>query len=334
MRGRALLASVLLLVSLVPASGPAVGDGRDPVQIRVDRTVSGVDTYMISIQVGPDVNGLEDFEISPGSWFRVEGNYAEGTDGSLPQDAATIRGVVRYETHTDCSPDGEASPNPCFMDAYAESIKDASDADVRAGPVGFEKDPNASGWRSMESEIVWDEPARFEFPDAAESMRVRIFAAVPGAQSLDVDVQIRSPQPIQIEETVVHDGGFLANGEEFGPTARIDTAPANAMVSGETHIDLEEEGHLLYAAFGPSWNGTAIVGPRQLDPEGAGVSTLIYDPPPRGGDRAGGTAIGAGSFSGFLVTGAIHKGSHSFQVLGNAGAGAQDIYLVGFKGPV
>lgn len=331
MGGRASILAVLLVAALLPASGLAADEGPSSVRVDVDRTIEGADTYMLVLRVQSGEDGLDTFEISPGSSFEVEGHFAGEGPASLPQDAAVVRGVVRYTSHLDCAPPDSDHPDPCFMDPYAESIKDARDAQVHAGAADFHQDPNASGWRSANTAISWDRPIHLEVPGPQDEMTIRIFASIPGAQSLDVDVTLRSPQSLETYE-VVHAGGFVASGSDFVPQATLAGPAANAMAAGESAVDLDTPGNLLYAAFGPSWNGTTVVGPVEQDARGLGVSNLAYEPP--ASDTLGGTAVGIGSFSGFLIPGAIQKGTHSFRVNAHAGIGPQDIYLVGFKGPV
>lgn len=331
MRVHVLLGLILALAALVPAAGPAqAGPSEEPLAIDVDRTIDGADTYLFSIRIDPRNGDPSHFEIANDSHFKVTAHFARD-NGTMKQDIAATRGVFEYNSGLSCPPTNVNYPDPCFMDAEGISIKDAADARVEAGPFTFETDPNLWGWAQATAGIWWGEDHRFEVPPTDEQLTVRFLVSIPEAAWIDVDVHIHSPQAISIHQEIANDQGFLATSEDFQPTANVDTMAASAAVDGRHTVDVSGSGDRMYAAFGPSWYGVSATGNVALAHNTAAASNIAYEDP--NGERIAGTALAAGSWSGVLVPGSPVMGSHLFEVNAHAGAGPQDLYLVGYEGP-
>lgn len=320
---------VLLAAGLPPASPASAGSSEDDLQIDVERTISGANTYLFSIRIDPSTGDPDHFEISNDSHFTVKAYYdRNGTQ----QEATGVRGVLEYNSGLDCAPRGSNHVDPCFMDASGVRIQDLWDARVEAGGFTFENDPDLWAWESATGSINWTEDQRFELPHDANQLTVRFFMSIPGAEWIDVDVHIHSPQDISMHHEVANDGGFAVNGEDFDPTLGVDTAPASVLVDGREQIQFDgEENHRLYATFGPAWRGLTTAGNIAVSHNAFAASNIAYEAPD--GERTSRTALAAGGSSGILVPGSNEVGTHSFEVNTHAGVGPQDIYLIGYKGP-
>lgn len=331
MRVGALLGLILVLSALVPMAGPAQAEeSEEELRIDVDRTIDGADIYLFSIRIDPREGDPSHFEIANGSHFTVTGHFPKD-NGSVRQDTASMRGVFEYNSGLSCEPATGDYPDPCFMDAEGISIKDVGDTRVEAGGFTFQTDPNLWGWVQNTASITWDEDHRFEVPATDEQLTVRFLITIPEAAWIDVDVHIHSPQAISIHDEIVNDRGFMATSEDFEPAAAADTMAASAAVDGQQTVDLGTSGDRLYAAYGPSWFGTSAVANVAATHNTAAVSNIAYEDPD--GDRISGTAIAVGTWSGILIPGSPELGTHTFEANLHAGAGPQDLYLVGYEGP-
>lgn len=332
MRARGLVFAVVLAAALLAIAGSAdARDSTSELRIDLDESIPNADTFMFNVRLDQSAGDPGHFLIANGSFFHVTGHFPPSTNGTAQQDAAAVLGVVRYNTGLDCRPLETNNLDPCFMTASGMSIKDAWDTRVAAGPVTFEQDPNLWGWRNLTAAIGWEDHRRFETPPGQDQVVYRFFVSIPQAHRLTVDAHIHSPQAIEVDASIAHDGGFLATGEDFEPAASVDTAPASAMVSGQYNLPFQEDGDRLFAAFGPAWNGVTAAGNVAVRHNTAAVSDIGYESPE--GDSLSGTAFGAGGFSGILVPGSNQLGVHQFDVDSHAGVGPQDLYLAGFKGP-
>lgn len=325
------LAGAVLAVTLLAVASPtSAGSSHAPVAIDVDRTIDGADTYLFSIRINESEGDPSKFEIANDSHFRVKGHYA--VNGSpARQDAAAIQGVIQYQHGLDCPP-ASGGWDPCFMSGSGVSKKDTWDARATAGPLTVENDPNYWGWEAANTGIDWWENRTFEIPNDADQLTIRFFISIPDAERIDVDVHIHSPQNISIRDEVVSDGGFYATGEDFQPAASADTAPTSAMVDGRATVQHPDNGDRLFASFGPSWNGATASGFVAARHNTAAVSNIAYEDP--AGDRTSGIAYGLGGPGGILIPGSEQAGTHIFDVNAHAGLGPQDIYLVGYQGPI
>lgn len=322
-----LVLAALVLASVFPATPAAASPSSQPLRVDVDRTIPGADTFLFSVRIQA-AGGPDHFNIANDSRFTVEGFF--GPNGSSPQDAASARGAIQYLTGLDCPPRETNNVDPCFLDATPDSIKDAWDASARAGPVEAGFDPDWWTRDSYRDGIHWDGWRRYEIPLGADQLTMRFFVTVPGAEAIHVRTHLHSPQAIELHRTVAHDGGFLATGEDFEPTAGADTAPASAMAGGQHTVNHGEEGR-LYAAFGPSFSGVTSAGPVAARHNTAAWSDLAYESPD--GERTEQAAFAFGDWSGIPVAGANETGEHRFEVEDHVGVGPQDVYLVGFQGP-
>jgi hypothetical protein len=331
MHAKALVGLVLLAAAFVPMAAPAqAGLANEPLEIDEETTITGADTYMFLLRVDPSQGDPDHFEIAEDSYFNVTGHFSTA-NGSAPQDLAGMQGVVQYNTGLDCEPADDSYPDPCHMVSEGVSIKDTQDVRVEAGPFTFEQDPDYWGYSQATASIAWEEDNLFEMPRDADQLTVRFFITIPGADWIDVEVHVHSPQELEIYESIANDGGFLATGEDFDATAGVDTMPASAMAAGQETVELDGADDRLYAGFGPSWYGTSATPGVALSHNTAAVSNIAYEDP--AGERISGTAYGVGSWSGILVPGSDLLGTHTFEVDAHAGVGPQDLYLVGYEGP-
>lgn len=323
MRLAVLLVAVLGLAALVPlADTTGATESEEPLRIDRQATFADADTYMISIRTTEP-----SFDITRHSRIVVEAAYPV-SNGSAPDEAAGMTGVVQYHSGVDCPPWRTGGFDPCFMTASGIPIKEAWDARVDAGPFTFEQDPDVWGFRSVTASIEWDANRTFEKPTGADQLTIRAFVSVPEAQALDVNVHIHSPDDISIHEETVTDTGFFSSGEDFDPSVGADTMAASAMVDGRETVDVDGASERLYAAFGPSWHGVSATGNVAVNHNTAAASNIAYEDP--SGERTSGTALGLGSWSGILLPGTDQTGTHSFEVNAHAGAGPQDPYLIGW----
>lgn len=334
MRTGATLAVVLLVASgLVPALGSAgAWSSSHDLRIDIDRTIDGADTFMFSVRIEPGAGGPDHFNIANGSFFEVTGHYPAGGNGSSGrQDASGLIGVVAYNTGIDCPPRETNNVDPCFMSASGVSLKDAWDTRVDAGAFTYETGGDSFRWKKANGGVIWDQERRFEAPPGADQLTVRFFVSIPGAERIDVQAHLHSPQDISVHSTVANAGGFQSTGEDFDPAAGVDTAPASALVAGRDTVDLSTDGDRMFAAFGPSWNGATAAGFVGVRHNTAAASNIVYEDP--SGDRFGGTAVGAFGFHGIFLPGVKEQGTHAFEINAHAGVGPQDVYLIGYKGP-
>ncbi len=332
MRKRALVVSVLMLavpLATVAASGAQLDD--EPVRIHVDETFHGEDTYQFSIRV--DADERNHFNIAADSQVHAKGYYVDSggnQSATGSQHATGIRGVVEYFSGDSCI--NQNGDDGCFIEKAGVPRQDLSEVGVHESSTGFtfENDPNWWAWGSAEGSIVWDNAMRYDVPDDADHLTIRIFLSIPDVDRLDVNVEIRSPHEIQMHGSTAHDGGFAHAGEDFDPDQHVDTWGAKVLRQG-TQTVTQDAGDRVYAMFGPSWWGTSQTASGGASHNTAAVSDVSLH-------HADGTtegpvllpgAFGSGDLS---LVGDDEPGDYTFEVHTHAGAGPQDIYAIGWTG--
>ena len=171
----------------------------------------------------------------------------------------------------------------------------------------------------------------------------RFFVTIPRAVRLDVDVHFHTNtglSSITVHDQVAYKGGFVFTGEDFAADQRAETHPVNAMTYGEAPVTLVDEApgdpeNRIYGAIAPSWFGTSVVQfgtTLILSHNTAGYSDF-------GIERADGSRVFAGSFAvggtnTARVLGWSQPGDYTFFNSIHAGVGPQDLFAVGFVGPI
>lgn len=323
MREASLLAVALVLLAGLALAGQAE-TSEDDLQVDVNATYVGADTYQFSIVVDDRV------ELTNDSHVRVTG-YFPASLGDPQKDLGGLIGILEGGTDTYCPSLRSGGVDPCFVNAAGISIKETGDVRVDAGPVTVERGSSAWGWAAATASITWERTLPLEAPVGQDRGIYQFLVSVPEAAEIAVDVELYSTQTVTVREEIGNDGGLLATSEDFQTTAGVDTAPASAAVAAEKQVPLTSEDHRLYASLAPSWRGYTATGNAAVGHNTAAVSDIAYEDP--GGDRTARTSVAAGNSNGILVPGSGELGTHTFEVNAHAGLGPQDVYLVGYRGP-
>ncbi|MDX1611486.1 MAG: hypothetical protein R3185_03890 [Candidatus Thermoplasmatota archaeon] len=324
---------VTLLALALALSGASLAQAHSytgPGKIDVHKTFSGADTYMFSIR------SSEDFNLLNNSRFSVTGYYP--TNGTPVQDAGALVGVVRYFKSACVT---RAGDDPCLFGMVGDSLEDSSDVQVQVQePLTFDLDidPNRAGYASLTAGVQYEGIRGFQKEHASDSfVTFRYFVSVPGAERIDVDIHFHANKPISIRDEVAHDGGILFTGEDYRPDARVNTMAAEAMLEGEVTVQHDgTSGDRFYALQAPSWYGTSVLDgvfvTTAISHNTAALTHMGMERPD--GTGTSGTAVAAFGAGGIPVLAATQSGDWRFWVDAHAGAGPQEVYLVGFTGPV
>lgn len=324
---------LLLTVLLVTASLAWLPAGQShpetdlPNDIDIHQRFDG-DTFSIALRSD------QAFKVLNNSHFIVTGFFEEGINntGEARQDAGAMLGVIRY-FRSGC--------NGCFFSMIGDSIKDASDSRVAThGPVTytFDNDPDSAGWNSLGVGINYPQDTTFQGPSSdASQVTYRLFATVPGASQVHVNLHLHVDKPIEILGQVAHDGGFMLTGDDFSSLGHADTMAASGMVDGEATIPLSPASdERIYAYMSPSWFGTTVVAPFGGGVAGttntAGAGDYGYESP--GGEPIPYTCVVVGGPCGPTLLAMQQTGQYRFFVNAEANVGPADMYVVGFEGPL
>ena len=150
-----------------------------------------------------------------------------------------------------------------------------------------------------------------------------------------MDVHIHSQQDVDITCEVAYKGGFLRTTNDYDPSTHVDTLAAEvALGGGDQTITVEDatpKDH-LYAGHGASWFGDYQFPTGVATLNTAAVSNLGVELP--SGQTISGTAVSIGGAGGVVLAGQEQLGDYRFFVNSHLGVGAQDVYTVGFVGPI
>ncbi len=356
------LASVLVVGSaplLLP--GSLSHTSGQPLAIDQVTTHAGADTYMFSILVEesdgiayPARDGSDTvpgFTIRNGSFFKLT---ARLPSLAAAQDIGILAGVVRFERDADCP--------GCFMDICEGTIRSGSgvfissdkactssakdDGDVRLGisstDITLEENHVGQGGNGTDVTVRIDWAGRHDHPIPGDSDRIklRVFVSIPGATEITAHTHIHSTEPITVHDDIAHDGGFLRHGSDYQPVVHADTVAASAMVAGETVVTVPESpaGQRMYATQAPSWFGTTVVSPPLFNT----VAVLSHNTlavSDHGVEKPNGNILSTTSYAalgtgGIDLVSAEQTGDYRFFVNAHAGIGPQDLFAVGFVGPL
>ncbi len=315
----ALLAALAMIATpMLPASAHSPDDPDKFHAIHEDQP--DADTYIVRFRAD------EAFKIKNGSRLHVTASYPSNAS---TQDIAGMLGVVRYFS---------GSCSSCFISAFGDSTKDDRDYTIETrspATLSVSNDPNGKAVASMTWSILWNQDAFFEGPGSgASQVTYRIFFTIPTATDLRVDMHMHTNKPIELVGDIAHDGGFLFRGSDYQPEAYLDTAAGSATLDGERIVNLPDNpDDRLYAVHSPSWYGTSgLFGSIYGTYNTLAVGNYGVEFPD--GSINAGTGVAAFGPSGPLVLNAQDSGPYRFFVDAHAGLGPQDMYTVGFKGPL
>lgn len=280
-----LLASTAVVVPDQGAAAPAT-------TITETASVSGVDTYVLSVTSTSDLTFTQKSKIVVTGAFdkadrlqrisamvgTVQGHRTEDCGGD--DDHGTSAG---YE-NDDGSAEATVHTNrgdPCFIGLYGSTIEDASagdlddepgDAKVTTGPLvdlTAEAGHDHGAFESLTTGVVYGEGVDLPGPGSDSTVTYRFIVTVPAAESIDVNVDLHLDGDNVQATSTTFEGGFAFWGTESG-AAGADVPGANAWYGftgcgqgcGDQSVPLrssDPSGTRLYGAMGPTWGGHYIL---------------------------------------------------------------------------
>lgn len=358
MRARRLVPGVLLVVLAFAATGALASGTESTLTLDANTTFQDSDTYVLSIDV------TEEIVVEGESWLTVEGSYTgddvERTptigrsnanpsifgEGELGFDLSKRHAGTFVSIHETTGSGPNYACGTCRAQMIGVSINDwfalgeGSTWDVTQveaaarGPTSLEAetDQESTGWNGFYVEISW------RADEAVSPGTYELVVTIPDAQHVKVipHLHLREPANVTLQEDA-HGGGFLFAGDDFQPTARVNTAPVGAMVEGEASVTVPQ-GERIWGAMSPAWYGksqftvntllcrcayapthsTAAVGNYGIEHPDGSVSQATYV-----------TAFSPNGPALFDEP----PGEYRFFVDYQAGVGPQDLYAVGFVEP-